>query len=591
MNTHCLQLAAGLLVLFIFTASSAVRYVDLNSANPLPPYTDWITAATNIQDAVDAADSGDQILVTNGVYYTGGRVVSGILSNRVAVAKTVNVQSVNGPAVTLIQGKYRPFPVRCVYLSGGATLMGFTLTNGGTGFSGNEVNDQSGGGVWCESSGEIVSNCVLISNNAAYFGGGAYGGTLNNCVLMVNSAQFGGGGCFSTMNCCTLTSNSANISFQGIGGGSYISTLSNCTLTGNWAFDFGGGSYGGTLNNCKLRNNSAQIGGGSNYGLLNNCNLTGNSASYEGGGCYGAGLNECTVTGNSAGRGGGCSSSTLNNCMLSWNLAGTGGGSWKSSMNNCTLTGNSASSVGGGDWGGMLMNCTIAENSANRGGGSFSSTLDNCVVWDNHANSNLNYAFGQLRYSCTIPLASGTGNITNEPLFIDRASGNLRLQSNSPCINAGKNAYAPVGPDLDGNARIAGGTVDIGAYEFQNPSSMLSYVWAQRYGLPTSGLADYADSDGDGMNNWQEWRADTIPTNNLSLLEMLFPSGTVSAVVVTWRSVSGVNYFLDRSSNLGTQPSFLTLKTNISGQSGTTTYIDTNAVGTGQFFYRVGVQE
>jgi hypothetical protein len=43
------------------------------------------------------------------------------------------------------------------------------------------------------------------------------------------------------------------------------------------------------------------------------------------------------------------------------------------------------------------------------------------------------------------------------------------LQPNSPCINAGNNSYVTSATDLDGNPRISGGIVDIGAYEYQWP--------------------------------------------------------------------------------------------------------------------------
>ena len=97
-------------------------------------------------------------------------------------------------------------------------------------------------------------------------------------------------------------------------------------------------------------------------------------------------------------------------------------------------------------------------------------------------------------------------------MFSGQAAGNLRLQSKSPCINSGFKGYAPAGLDLDGNPRTAGGSVDIGAYEFQSPTSTISCAWFQQYALPSDGSADTADPD-DGLNNWQEWRCATDAVN------------------------------------------------------------------------------
>jgi hypothetical protein len=100
--------------------------------------------------------------------------------------------------------------------------------------------------------------------------------------------------------------------------------------------------------------------------------------------------------------------------------------------------------------------------------------------------------FVAVNYCCTTPQpTNGIGNITNAPLFVDQTSGNLRLQSNSPCINAGNNSYVTNATDLDGNPRIVGGTVDIGAYEYQSLDLVGSGVASNQFGFNITGQSNW----------------------------------------------------------------------------------------------------
>jgi hypothetical protein len=181
---------------------------------------------------------------------------------------------------------------------------------------------------------------------------------------------------------------------------------------------------------------------------------------------------------------------------------------------------------------------------------------------------------------------TGTGNFTNTPLFAGQSVGNFRLQTNSPCINAGANGYAPAGADLDGNPRLIAATVDMGAYECQTPALLEYFSWMQRFGLPTVASAASADSDGDGASNYSEWRADTVPTNALSAFRIVSVANNALTASVTWQSVATRSYWLERATNLGP---FQTIATNIPGAAGSQTYTDAAAASRGPYFYRVGV--
>jgi len=86
-------------------------------------------------------------------------------------------------------------------------LIGFTVRNGSTLM--NYDNRGYGGGVYCDGADALITNCILLGNNAYDAGGGEYYGTVNDCVLVSNSAYNGAGSCNGRLNRCTVRNNIA----------------------------------------------------------------------------------------------------------------------------------------------------------------------------------------------------------------------------------------------------------------------------------------------------------------------------------------------------------------------------------------------
>ncbi len=240
-------------------------------------------------------------------------------------------------------------------------------------------------------------------------------------------------------------------------------------------------TYGTTVVN---QNTGAGIHAASNNGntkiTFRNCTLSGNIAADQGGAMYNSfsapTMANCTFSGNAAYAGAAMinssSSSSLKNCIFSGNTANVGGAIYTygsaPTITNCTFSGNTAS---GSLSGAMFNNLS-------------SPTISNTIIFGNSSGiSNINstpvitYSLVQgYNYSSNMANVNNLPN-TTDPLFVSAqpasaaptTTGNYRLLPCSPAINVGNNSAVPAGitTDLDGNPRLFGTTVDMGAYETQ----------------------------------------------------------------------------------------------------------------------------
>ena len=331
-----------------------------------------------IQAGIDAAITGDTVLVADGTYTgPGNRDID-------FGGKGVVLKSENGAEYTIIDcegsstSQHRGFN----FHSGEDTttvVQGFTISNGYQLVCGQELCDGLGGGIACvdNSSPTIINN--TISGNTAADGGGI--GCSNSNPTISNN---------------TISGNSAGFL---LGGGIYCvdnssPTISNNTISGNSA-TFGGGIYcefnsNPTINNNTINGNSANLGGGgifcffSNPSISNNT-ISGNSANIGGGGIYCDNSNPTisnnTISGNS---GGGLylesnSSPSLVNTIIAFNTGGPGvicSPSNPTTLTCCDVYGNE-----GGDW----VGC-IADQLGTNGNFSADPLFCGTVVGDYHLN-------------------------------------------------------------------------------------------------------------------------------------------------------------------------------------------------------------
>ena len=418
-------------------ASSSIIYVkwDASGANN---GSSWANAYTDLQAALAAAITNDQVWVAAG-RYTPAPYTAPIPPDR-----TLSFVMKEG-----------------VKLYGGFTGIETSLTERNwtanvTILSGDLKSDDAGFENNSDNSYHVVNNLTSsLSSLAVLDGFTISGGNANGTDFLTGS----GGGMFNWNSSPTL----AHLIFYG----------NTATVSNGEPFGLGGGllntnSSSPTLTDVTFLGNLATNGGGM-------YNVTGSSPSLSG----------VIFSGNWAESGGGgignvnSSSPTLVNVLFHDNTAAMGGG----------LYNNNASSP-------KLFQVTFGNNTAEQGFEIYNSVSSkpataNSILWSNQTGtSSPVYSDGSsiptIQYSLVQGGWSGAGanNRSWDPLFVDLDGGDLRLYSASPAVNQGSSGLVPAAAttDLNGSPRIVGTAVDMGAYEHQLPNQAPTLTGS--YALP-----------------------------------------------------------------------------------------------------------
>ena len=270
---------------------------------------------------------------------------------------------------------------------------------------------------------------------------------------------------------------------------------------------------------------------------------------------------------------------TVNNCTFTGNATTFRGGAIRNNtgtltVNQSTFVGNSSTDNGGAIASGgpaTINQCTVSQNTAtappNGGGGIFiganTLTLRNSIVAGNTAPAgkpaDLYNGAGFTRQGANIiesaftGASSGPAAINADPLLapLDNYDGptlTMALEPGSPARDAA------VGSTITIDQRFYPviGTPDIGAYEAGTLDlNYNAYIWES---LPAgTTIAQHAttfDYDGDGMTNFNEFLAQTNPSDPNSYLHVTQTSFGSATFTLFFPSVTGRTYAVEISPDL-----------------------------------------
>jgi len=427
------------LLSFTVGAEAKVVYVA-KSGSDVNDGLSWTTAKVTVQAGLNTAAAGDEIWVAAGVYFekimltAEAALYGGFAGNETQLADrnwTANNTTLDGDA----KGRVVTSPAGA---TSATRIDGFTIQHG---------NATSGGGIYCDSCSPTIAHNTIADNAAS-----VYQGTGGAGIYCRNASP--------TITDNTITGNTASGASDCSGGGISCDdhsspTISRNIITENRCYPYGGG--------ISCRNSSPTI---------SNNTISGNTATY-GGAIYSESCSAVIVSNriseNAAFYGGGaycylCLSPTISDNLILGNTAILGGG-----MQLFNLTT------------GSIVNNTIAGNAASRGGGIYcqygTPTITNTLIAFNSSGVAQVYGTPAFRHSCVygntdydysgMPDPTGTdGNISADPKLASHAYGNVHIQPGSPCKDAGDDAFSQEGRgDMDGQERIQGNHVDIGADE------------------------------------------------------------------------------------------------------------------------------